>query len=304
MQPIANLLNGQILNRWMPMVWMMGAIASFCTMAIGARQLSGQLDTFEVLTLRCVVGLIIIMGIIYWRRQPELFITQRTKTHLYRNLFHFYGQASWFFALGLSPLAQVFAIEFTVPIWVMLIAAIFLGESITWRKFISVTLGLLGVIVVIRPGMSMLTSGSIIMLFGAVGFAVGLVFNKSLVRTEHPLTIVFYMSLMQLPINTMLTGGDWTMPTPINWIWIVVVGAMGISAHFCASKAMQSMEVSTLIALDFLRLPIIALLGMWLFHEAFDWWVLLGGAVMILGNIIGLRRKKAAQSSIPHSSTS
>ena len=268
-------------------LWMLGAIFSFCFMAVGARELSGTLDTFEVLTLRGLIGLIIVMAIIYWRRQPELFITQRTHTHLARNLFHFYGQASWFFALGMIPLAEVFAIEFTVPLWVMLIAAVFLSERITWRKSAAIGFGMLGVVAVVRPGTEGLSGGMLVMLFGAIGFATAIIYNKRLVSTEHSLTIVFYMTLMQLPISAMLTGGDWTMPSTHGWIWVTIVGVLGISAHYCASKAMQTAEVSSIMAMDFLRLPLVALLGMLLYGELFDWWVVLGGGLMIIGNMIG-----------------
>ncbi|MDP6969646.1 MAG: DMT family transporter [Gammaproteobacteria bacterium] len=268
-------------------LWMIGAIASFSLMAVGARELSAHLDTFEVLTLRSLIGLIIVMAIIYWRGQPELFVTQRTHAHLGRNLFHFYGQASWFFAIGMIPLAQVFALEFTVPIWVLVIAAVFLAEPITLRKLVAVGLGMAGVLLIVRPGAGTLSTGMLVMLFGAIGFAVAIVFNKKLVSTEHPLTIVFYMSLMQLPINAILTGGDWTMPEDWMWVWLLVIGGAGISAHFCASKAMQTVEVSSIMAMDFLRLPVIALVGMLLYGELFDWWVIVGGGLMIIGNMIG-----------------
>ncbi|MCP4790013.1 MAG: EamA family transporter [Gammaproteobacteria bacterium] len=279
---------------------MLGAIASFCSMAVGARMLSGHLDTFEVLTLRGVIGLLIIMSIIYWRKQPSLFVTQRTGTHLWRNLFHFYGQASWFFAIGMIPLAQVFAIEFTVPLWVLLLSALFLAERITIRKVVAISFGMLGVLAVARPETQGISNGMLVMFIGAIGFAVAIIYNKRLVSTEHPLTIVFYMTLMQLPISALLTGGDWTMPSTTDWFWLLVVGVFGISAHFCASKAMQSAEVSSIMAMDFLRLPIIAVLGMMLFGELFDWWVLVGGSLMIIGNMIGQnvwgKRQKAINS--------
>jgi drug/metabolite transporter (DMT)-like permease len=269
-------------------------------MAVGARMLSGHLDTFEVLTLRGVIGLLIIMSIIYWRKQPSLFVTQRTGTHLWRNLFHFYGQASWFFAIGMIPLAQVFAIEFTVPLWVLLLSALFLAERITIRKVVAISFGMLGVLAVARPETQGISNGMLVMFIGAIGFAVAIIYNKRLVSTEHPLTIVFYMTLMQLPISALLTGGDWTMPSTTDWFWLLVVGVFGISAHFCASKAMQSAEVSSIMAMDFLRLPIIAVLGMMLFGELFDWWVLVGGSLMIIGNMIGQnvwgKRQKAINS--------
>ena len=268
-------------------LWMITAIVWFCLLAVGARELSGHLDTFQVLMLRSLFGLVVVMAIIYWRRQPELFITQRTHRHFWRNIFHFYGQASWFFAIGMIPLAQVFAIEFTVPIWVLVIAAVFLAEPITVRKLLAVGLGMIGVLLIVKPGAGELSAGVIIMLCGAIGFAIGIAFNKKLVATEHPLTIVFYMSLMQLPITALLMGGDWIMPAGWMWVWLFIIGCAGIGAHFCFSKAMQQSEVSNIMALDFLRLPLIALVGMIMYGELFDWWVILGGALMMIGNILG-----------------
>jgi drug/metabolite transporter (DMT)-like permease len=134
---------------------------------------------------------------------------------------HFIGQFLWLVAIGLLPLAEVFAIEFTMPLWVLIIAAVFLGERITKRKSVAVALGLLGVAIIVKPGQQLLSQGAIIMLIAAFCFAITLIINKSLLRTEHPLTIVFYMTLIQLPLGALLAGADWTMPA--HWMWTSVI---------------------------------------------------------------------------------
>jgi drug/metabolite transporter (DMT)-like permease len=275
-------------------LWMLGAIASFCLMAIAARELDGHIDKFELLAIRSMVGVVLLVIILNVIGKPMLMFSKRTKTHVWRNLFHFIGQFSWLVGISLLPLAQVFAIEFTVPLWVLIIAAIFLGEAITKRKLASVALGLIGVVVIVKPGTDMLSFGGIVMIIAALCFAVTFIINKSLLSTEHPLTIVFYMTLIQLPLGALMAGADWTMPEPWMWPWVMAVALTGLAAHYCVSKSMQLAEVSVVISLDFLRLPIIAAIGMWLYGEPLEVSVIFGGGLMLLANLVNHWRTKKA----------
>lgn len=267
-------------------VWMLGAIASFCLMAIAARELDGVIDKFELLAIRSLVGVVLLVIIMNVIKRPTLMFSQRTKTHFWRNLFHFIGQFSWLVGIGMLPLAQVFAIEFTVPLWVLIIAAIFLRERITARKLASVGLGLIGVAVIVKPGPQLLDPGAVIMLVAALCFAITFILNKSLLSTEHPLTIVFYMTLIQLPLGALMAGADWTMPEPWMWPWVMAIALTGLSAHYCVSKSMQLAQVSVVMSLDFLRLPIVATIGMVLYGETLDVAVLFGGATMLAANLV------------------
>ena len=266
--------------------WMLGAIASFCLMAIAARELDGKIDKFELLAIRSLVGfglLVIIMNVI---KRPTLMFSRRMKTHFWRNFFHFIGQFSWLVGIGLLPLAQVFAIEFTVPLWVLIIASIFLSEAITRRKLVSVALGLIGVAVIVKPGVQIIDVGGLVMIIASLCFAVTFILSKSLLTTEHPLTVVFYMTLIQLPLGALMAGPDWAMPEPWMWPWVMAIALTGLSAHYCMVKAMQIAEVSVVISLDFLRLPIIAIIGMLLYGEPFEVSVILGGGLMLLANLV------------------
>lgn len=266
--------------------WMLGAIASFCLMAIAARELDGKIDKFELLAIRSLVGfglLVIIMNVI---KRPTLMFSRRMKTHFWRNFFHFIGQFSWLVGIGLLPLAQVFAIEFTVPLWVLIIASLFLSEAITRRKLVSVALGLIGVAVIVKPGVQIIDVGGLVMIIASLCFAVTFILSKSLLTTEHPLTVVFYMTLIQLPLGALMAGPDWAMPEPWMWPWVMAIALTGLSAHYCMVKAMQIAEVSVVISLDFLRLPIIAIIGMLLYGEPFEVSVILGGGLMLLANLV------------------
>ncbi len=273
-------------------LWMLGAIASFCLMAVSARELDGHIDKFELLAIRSAVGIILLVVIMNVIKRPTLMFTKRMNAHLGRNFFHFIGQFCWLVGIGLLPLAEVFAIEFTVPLWVLILASLFLGEAITKRKALSVALGLLGVVVILKPGLQDIDQGAIVMLIAAFSFAITFIMTKSLLNTEHPLTIVFYMTLIQLPLSAFMAGADWSMPKPWMWPFVMAVALTGLSGHYCLSKAFQQADVSLVISVDFLRLPLIALIGVWLYNEPLQVSIIFGGLLMLLANLANHWRVK------------
>lgn len=277
----------------MVVLWMMGALLSLSLMAVGARELSGSVDTFQTLFIRSVIGLAIISVIIYRVGGKKHFITQRPKLHIVRNLFHFGGQYGWFLGIGLLPLAQVFALEFTVPFWVAIIAAVFLGEQLTARRMLAVALGVSGVVVILKPGIEMLELASLVVLASALSFSCAYVATKSLSRSEHPLTVLFYMCLVQMPVSLILALPNWSLPRdPEQWWWLFIVGVTALTAHFCITTAMKTSDAGIVVTLDFLRLPLIGLVGILFYREPFDMVLLLGAGLMLAGNLINIYRPR------------
>lgn len=274
-------------------LWMLGALLSLSLMAVGARELSGEVNTFQTLFIRSVIGLVIISGVIAAVGGRSLFRTRRPGMQLVRHLFHFGGQYGWFVGIGLLPLAEVFALEFTVPFWVAIIAALFLGERFTTRKSLALILGVVGVLVILRPGIEILDMASLIVLASALGFSCAYVATKSLSRTEHPLTVLFYMCLIQMPVSLVLALPHWQMPSDLlTWAWLFVVGVTALSAHFCITSAMQRAEAGIVVTLDFLRLPLIGLVGILFYHEPFEMALLVGALLMLGGNLINVYRPR------------
>ena len=272
------------------LAWLAGSLSSFSLLAVGARELSGEISIFQSLFSRSVIGVVYISLILYFSKQKFSIHTDKLKLHFSRNIFHFVGQYGWFVGIGLLPLAEVFALEFTAPIWTLIIAGIFLREKITSQKLIAVIFGLLGVLVITKPGIEVVDVASFIVLGAAVCFAVTLVCTKSLSSSESPVLILFYMSLIQLPIGFVLAISTWTWPTLQQWFWLVIIGFTALSAHYCLSKAMQYAEVSMVVTVDFLRLPLIALVGVALYAEEFEISLLLGGLLMVVGNLVSLSK--------------
>lgn len=271
-------------------VWMSGALLSLCLMAIAGRELAGSVHTFEILLVRSAVGLVIAVALIWKSGRLEWFTTERWKVHAVRNVAHFAGQYGWFLGLGLLPLAQVFALEFTTPFWTLLIAAVFLGERLTGRKFLAIALGFSGVYLILNPGKEIINPASFYVLIAAFFYAASYVSTKALAPTDSPLIVLFYMSAMQFAFGLVLGLPGFVMPDAHQWLWLLVVGVSAFSAHYCMTSAMKHAEVSVVVTLDFLRLPLIAVVGMLVYHEAFRPELLAAAALMLTGNLINMQK--------------
>jgi len=269
-------------------IWMIGALLSFSLMAVCARELAGEIATHQTLFFRSVIGLVCVSIILLVSKNTLKIQTNRLGLHTFRNIFHFAGQYGWFLGIGLLPLAEVFALEFTVPIWTLIVAAVALGERITARKIVSVLLGSLGVFVILQPGVSIINAASIIVLASAVCYAISHTATKSLSSSESPMSILFYMCLIQLPIGFLLSMSNWAWPVGLQWLWLLIIGLTALSAHYCMAKAMQYAEVTKVVTLDFLRLPLIALVGVFLYSEQLEIAFIMGGLFMLAGNMVSL----------------
>ncbi|MEQ9812045.1 MAG: DMT family transporter [Azospirillaceae bacterium] len=272
-------------------LWMLGAIVSFSLMAIGGREMAVDLDTFEIMTYRSAIGLVLVLGFGIWRRRLHRIATRRPGMHLVRNLFHFTGQNLWFYALALIPLAQVFAIEFTVPIWVALLAPLVLGEHMTRARLLAALLGFLGVLVVTRPGVSDFTIGHAAVVVAAFCFAGSFMSTKRLSGTETVWTILFWMTFLQtvMGLGLGLADLDFALPPANQLPWIAVVGFGGLIAHLCIATALSRAPATVVAPMDFMRLPLIAVIGMAVYGEALDLAVFAGAALIIAGNLLNLR---------------
>ena len=275
------------------LIWMSGALFSFCFMAVAARELSSGISTFEVLFARAAIGLILVTLIILRTKDLTYFKTQRIKFHFGRDVTHLMGQYGWFIGVSLLPLSQVFALEFTAPLWTSILAMIFLGEVLTLRRLIAIVLGFSGVFLIVNPGDGIFNFNSFYVIAAAIFFSIGNTFSKSLIKTDRPLTILFFMSLIQLPLSFGLAYQHLILPNAIQSFWLLVIGLTSMASHFCMSKAMQKTDLSIVVTLDFFRLPLITLVGVLLYAEAFKW-VMVVGALMVFGaNLINLYQAKS-----------
>jgi drug/metabolite transporter (DMT)-like permease len=283
-------------------LWMFGALVSFSIIAIAGREAAKGADTFQIMFWRSLLG-IIVLAVIWFATGGGLkdLKTGRIGTHLLRNSVHYGAQYSWLAALPLIPLSQLFAVEFTSPLWVAVLAPLILGEKLTPWRLAAAVVGFIGTMIVVRPGAIPLSEGMIFGLVAAVGFALSMIMTKRLTATEGAFKILFYMQVLQTIIGAVPMASRLTLPEPVTAAWIGLVGVCGLTAHFCQIRAFTLADAIIVAPLDFLRLPLIAIAGVLLYNEGLDPWVLAGGAVVVAGNVINMvgerRRMWAARPS-------
>jgi len=269
-------------------VWMTGALASFTGMAIAARQLSFHMGTFEILFFRSLVGLVIMAPLVLWNR-VDVFGASRLGLQIGRNAIHFAGQFCWVVGVAVLPLAQVFAIEFTMPIWVAFMAAFFLRERLTGPRIVAVIGGFIGVLIIVRPGLAGFNPASVVVLAGAIFFAASVVMTKVLTRTDSTLAILFFMAMVQLPMGLVPALRDWVTPGIAELPWILLIGCAALTAHYTLTRALRIADASVILPIDFMRVPIVAVVGFLLYAEALDPWVFVGAVVIFLSNYCVVR---------------
>lgn len=265
--------------------WMSGAIAAFSAMAVATRQIKGVHDTFEILAYRSMIGwgIVLVVGLALGHLGKVR--TDRLGSHVLRNLFHFSGQALWFWAITLIPLAQVFALEFTSPIWVILLAPLFLGEVLTRRKLVAAALAFVGVLIVARPDFGRIEPGVLAAAAAAVFFASTNLMTKALTRGEAIISILFWLTLMQSGLGAVavLLTGPVTLPSPATLPWLGLIAVAGITAHLCLTTALSLAPASVVVPVDFARLPIIAAIGAVFYDEAIEPTLFLGAGLIFAG---------------------
>lgn len=275
---------------------MFASLLSFCLLAIGARELSGQVGVFQTLFFRSLIGAVLLFAIIASSGQLEKLKTQRLAMHGLRSVFHFAAQYGWFIGIALLPLAEVFALEFTAPFWTAILASVFLKERLTLQRVFAIAAGLLGVFIIVQPGSEIFNPASLIVLAAAVGFAVAFISTKALTSTETPLTILFYMCLLQMPLGLVLAWPEWVTVNRAQMFILVLISLAALSAHYCLNQALKLADVTLVVTLDFLRLPLIGAVGVFFYQEPFSLALIVGGLCMLLGNIINVHRPKRAAS--------
>ena len=271
-------------------IWMTGTIVSFSAMAVSGREISFELDTFEIMMYRSIIGLIIVLLLAKSFKTHREISTQNLSLHFYRNLSHFTGQNLWFYALTLIPFAQLFAFEFSVPLWVMLAAPFLLGERLTNIRIISILVGFIGILIVTRPWLAGLAPGIIPAALCAIGFACSVIFTKQLTQKVSITCILFWLTSMQLLMAIICAGydGDISLPSSSNFIWIIIIGIGGLLAHFCITKALQLAPATVVTPIDFCRLPVIAAIGYVFYNEALDIFIIGGAIIIFIANYINI----------------
>jgi len=289
---------GGFVYGWRPMgqqsimraaMWMAGWLLATLGMTIAGRELAQDVSVFVIMMLRSVIATLMLTPIVLMNGGFTGRFSQ-FRLHLVRNILHYAGQFAWLSALVLIPLAEVIAIEFTMPLWIAVLAASFLGERLTRFKFLALACGFAGVLMIVKPGAAALDPGHGVALAAALLFATTVSMTKFITRRDSALTVIFMMFAIQTVIGAVPAWLAWSWPQPENWIWVAVVALAGTFSHFCLSKAISLADATIVMPMDFLRLPLTALLGWTIYREGIDLYTALGAALILAGNTINLTK--------------
>ena len=274
---------------------MTGALLSFSLMAVGIRALAASLTVLEILAIRSGVGLFVMLAMLAASADLRQSVRSRHPVlHLFRNTIHLAAQYLWASSLLLLTLATVFALEFTTPAWALLLAITVLRERMTVSRVGAVLFGLVGVLVILRPGLTTFQPAGLLVLTAALGFAVTLITTKQLTRTDSTFAIIFWMNAIQFPLAMLGSDPLFVAKLGANQLWaFAAVGITGLTSHYCLASAFRSGDAAVVVPLDFLRIPLIAVIGWLVYQEHVDLFVFLGAGLIIAGIVWNLHSEAA-----------
>lgn len=282
-------------------MWMTGALVSFVFAAVAIRTLTAHFNVFEIGVVRTAGGLSLIVGAALARPVLLTDILRSDATiHAARNVVHAVGGILWTLSIALLPLATVFSLEFTAPAWVAILAAPMLGERISRRSMVGIAAGLLGVLIILRPAPGTFDTAALLPLAAAFCFALSVLLTRRLALTEPLVTILFWMMTLQLAFYgagalVMGNGTAFSGPWPDgSVVAMAVLACAGLGSQLCLSRALQIGEATMVVPLDFLRVPLIAMIGFVLYGEPLSVWIFLGAACILAGITYGLMPERPA----------
>lgn len=272
-------------------LWMLVAVAGLAGVVLAARALKPDIHVFELLFFRAFIGLIAATAFTLpygWRH----LITRRPGLHLVRNVTHICAQYGIFFAIVTVPLAEVTAIEYTIPAMTAAFAALTIGEKVGRHRWIGMAVSFAGVLFVVRPVLETIPPAMFVAILGAVCFALNNVMIRVLARLEPAATMVFTMNLIQ---SVLLLGPAlyfWTTPAWSHLPLILLLGLAGVVTHYCMSRALALADTSVCFPLDFLRLPFVAGIAWLAWGETFSPWTVVGAAIIFGGTWYAISRER------------
>jgi drug/metabolite transporter (DMT)-like permease len=275
-------------------LWMGAATTAFALMITLVRQLTDDLHPLQVVFFRTAFGL---LAMLPWLLRQGLGVlrTKHLRRHLLRALIAIVAMAGWFTTVSLMPLAEATALSFTAPVFTSVLAVLVLGEVMRLRRWIAVGFGFLGTLIIVRPGFAAIQPAALLAIGTAAIWAFSTILIKTMARTESAGAITTYMALLTTPLTLIAALFVWRNPSLEQLGWAALLGATGSAGHICMSRALATADASLVAPLDYLRLPIVALIAFIAFGEIPGLWVWLGGGVIAASSIYIAQRESRAK---------
>ena len=273
------------------------SIVFFSIMVIFIRKASENLHILEVVFFRNLLAFIVMLPLLTSTGLAAIKMNN-TKLFLMRGFFGAIGMLAGFTCLTLIPLAQATAISFSKPIFITIGAAIFLGEIIKARRIAAIIIGIIGMLVIVQPGVNSLSFGILLAIIAALAHSVNALIVKKLTLTDSPQAIVTWMVIILIPITFIPAVAVWQWPSLETWLYLWGIAIVGTLAHFSWTKSYTMAEITSLESIEFIKLPIMALFGWMIFSEIPGTWTWIGGSIIFLSTIYISRREAKASNSL------
>ena len=272
------------------------SIILFSIMVIFIRKASENLHILEVVFFRNLLAFIVMLPLLTSTGLAAIKMNN-TKLFFMRGFFGAIGMLAGFTCLTLIPLAQATAISFSKPIFITIGATIFLGEIIKARRIAAIIIGIIGMLIIVKPGVNSLSFGIMLAIIAALAHSINALIVKKLTLTDSPQAIVMWMVIILIPITFVPAVTVWQWPSFETWLYLWGIAIVGTLAHFSWTKSYTMAEITSLESIEFIKLPIMALFGWMIFSEIPGTWTWIGGSIIFISTIyISHREAKAANS--------
>lgn len=273
------------------LLWMFLSSLAFASMIMCVRVSSAKFTTFEMTFWRSLFGVLILLP--FMARGG--FVRLRTRQlgyHTLRSVIQFTGVVLWFYAIGHINLSQGQSLQFTVPLFTVGLAAIFLGERVDIFRWIATLSGFAGVLIILRPGFNEVSVVAILTVVSAACYGGANVVTKVLQREDSSETIVFYMCLMHTPVALIIALAlGFTIPALADWPALVGIAIAATLAHYFLAQGLGAAPAGVVMPFDFLKLPVVTALAYVLFAEIPDLWAWIGAVVICGATYFVMRRE-------------
>lgn len=264
--------------------YMLASTVAFGVLWALIRLASESYEPALIVFYRTLFGLLFLLPLIL-RRGRMLFATRRLPLHLLRSSTGVIAMYATFYAIALAPLADVVAISYATPLFATVTAALFLGETLRARRITAVAIGLIGVLVVLRPGLETLGPGQGWALLAAIMVAGSLTAIKLLSRSDSPETIVAFTFTLILPVNLVIALFVWRWPDWSDLLLLAAIGGLANLGQITLTRAFTATEVTAVLPFDFVRLVLAAGFGVALFGEPLEWQTVAGALIILLSSV-------------------
>lgn len=254
---------------------------------------SQGLHGFEIAFFRNLFGFFALLPILM-RHGLTPFKTTRLPLHGVRAVVNSVAMLLFFYGITTGiALGMVQALTFTAPLFVSVLAVMFLGERFRAHRTAALVVGFAGTLVILRPGIAEIHPGAIYILCSAMIWGIAMIIIKRLTATDSAVTVALYMVLFMGPISGIAAAFVWTWPTPEQWPWLVAIGIVGTVAQLSFTQAFRMADATAVLPFDFAKLIFSAALGYVFFAQILDVWVWVGGVLIFFGGFyIAWRERK------------